>query len=41
MKKLEIHLDYVESIDNYFHDFRKPVNCVTMKFEIVIETVGV
>src|ERR1700683_4419830 len=28
---------YVESIHNYFSDFRKPVNCATMKMEITIE----
>ena len=28
---------YVENIYNHFHDFRRPLNCVAMKFEIVIE----
>jgi hypothetical protein len=28
---------YVESIYDYFRDFRKPVNCATMKMEITIE----
>jgi hypothetical protein len=27
----------VKSIDNYFHDFRWPVECVTIKIAIVIE----
>ena len=30
---------YVESIYNYFHDFRRPVKCATIKFEIMIEKI--
>ena len=30
---------YVENIYNYFHDFRGPVKCAMIKFEIVIENV--
>ena len=30
---------YVENVCNYFHDFRRPVKCATITFEIAIENV--